>query len=33
MYGRRIFTNYYHKKFKIKDKEFENSVPVKNKRI
>jgi hypothetical protein len=32
MYGRRIFTNYYHKKFKIKDKESENSVPVKNKK-
>ena len=31
LYGRRIFTDYYHEKFKIKDKNFEKKIPVKNK--
>ena len=31
LYGRRIFTNYYHEKFKIKDNNFEKKIPVKNK--
>lgn len=31
LYGRRVFTDYYHKQFKISDKNYEEKIPVKNK--
>lgn len=32
LYGRRIFTDYYHKQFRIEDENFEKSIPVNNKK-